>query len=185
MDELLTLSVVAKEWKKVIVKVFEGKDVTFKAAKIPEQIKLIGQKIKETSEQGAAYLRSIGKGGAATGGRPASDIVREKMENMVKTMFSVETLESLGSLGSLITGILGRCAVSILPVVGHIKDGYELFTGWAKVGSDLYTQYNVCGRSYVIDTGVPSAAFDGLESCLEDETQNQAISATRATRRLP
>jgi hypothetical protein len=182
MDELLALSVVAKERKKVIAKIFEGKDVTFKAAKLPEQIKLTGQKIKESSEQGAAYLRSIGKGSLPkTSGRPASDIVREKMENMVKTMFSVETLESLGSLSGLIVSILGQCAVSVPPVVGHIKDGYDLFTGWARVGSDLYTQYSVCDRSYAIDTGVPVAAFDGLKSCLEDETKNQAISATRAT----
>ena len=42
------------------------------------------------------------------------------------------------------------------PVVGHIKDGYDLFTGWAKVGADMYQQYNISERHYVIDTGVPS-----------------------------
>jgi hypothetical protein len=77
--------------------------------------------------------------------------------------------------------IPGQCAVSIPPVVGHIKDGYDLFTGWAKVGADLYQQYNISERGYAIDTGVPTAAFSALNSCLEDETKNDAISATRAT----
>jgi hypothetical protein len=103
------------------------------------------------------------------------------MEDMVTTMFSVDGLEALGSLGGFITTILGQCAVSIPPVVGHIKDGYDLFTGWAKVGADLYAQYNISERGYAIDTGVPSAAFDALKSCLADETRNEAISATRAT----
>ena len=75
---------------------------------------------------------------------------------MVKTMFSVDGLDTLGSLGGFITTILGQCAVSIPPVVGHIKDGYDLFTGWAKVGSDLYQQYNISERGYAIDTGAPT-----------------------------
>jgi hypothetical protein len=103
------------------------------------------------------------------------------MEGMVTTMFSVDGLEALGSLGGFITTILGQCAVSIPPVVGHIKDGYDLFTGWAKVGADLYTQYNISERGYAIDTGAPTAAFDALKNCLADETKNEAISATRAT----
>ncbi len=182
MAELVALSVVAKERKKAIVKVFEDKEVTFKAAKLKDQLKASGEKIKETAEQGAAYLKTKGKSGLPkTSGPPASEVVRRKMEEMVKTMFSVDGLEALGSLGSLITGILGQCAVSIPPVVGHIKDGYDLFTGWAKVGSDLYRQYNISERGYTIDTGVPTAAFDALKSCLEDETKNEAISASRAT----
>jgi hypothetical protein len=77
------------------------------------------------------------------------------MEDMVKSMFSVDTLDRLGTGGGFITTILGQCAVSILPVVGHIKDGYDLFTGWPKVGSDLYQQYNISERGYAIDTGLP------------------------------
>lgn len=100
---------------------------------------------------------------------------------MAKKFFNVDTLESLGSLGGLIISILGECAVSVPPVVGHIKDGYDLFTGWTKVGVDLYTEHNISERRYVIDTGVPSAAFEGLQTCLRDETKNETISATRAT----
>jgi hypothetical protein len=182
IPELMALSVVAKERKKAITKIFENKEVTFKAAKLKDQLKATGQKIKETSEKGAAYLASIGKGAPPkTSGPPASEMVRRKMEDMVKSMFSVDTLDNLGTLGGFIITILGQCAVSVPPVVGHIKDGYDLFTGWAKVGSDLYRQNNISERGYAIDTGVPTAAFSGLKSCLEDETKNEAISATRAT----
>lgn len=181
IPELMALSVVAKERKKAIIKIFENKEVTFKAAKLKDQLKVSAQKVKETAEQGAAYLTTKGKTLPKTSGPPASDVVRRKMEDMVKTMFSVDGLDMLGSLGGFITTILGQCAVSIPPVVGHIKDGYDLFTGWAKVGSDLYQQYNISERGYVIDTGVPTAAFGALKACLEDETKNEAISATRAT----
>ena len=71
--------------------------------------------------------------------------------------------------------------MTVAPVVGHIKDGYELFTGGAKVGADLYQQYNVSEQHYVIETGAPSAVFAGLRECLKDETKNEAISATRVT----
>jgi hypothetical protein len=182
IPELVGLSVIAKERKKAITKIFESKEVTFKAAKLKDQLKLSAQKIKETAEQSAAYLTTKGKTTPPkTSGPPASDVVRRKMEDMVKTMFSVDGLEALGSLGGFITTILGQCAVSIPPVVGHIKDGYDLFTGWAKVGSDLYQQYNISERGYAIDTGVPTAAFDALKSCLEQETKNEAVSASRAT----
>lgn len=182
IPELMALSVVAKERKKAIIKVFEDKQVTFKAAKLKDQLKVSAQKIKETAEQGAAYLTTKGKGSLPkTSGPPASDVVRRKMEDMVKSMFSVEGLDALGSLGGFITTILGQCAVSIPPVVGHIKDGYDLFTGWAKVGSDLYQQYNISERGYAIDTGAPTAAFAALKSCLEEETKHEAISATRVT----
>ena len=126
---------------------------------------MTAQKIKETAEEGAADLRKKGKISLPkTGsGQPASNVARQKMEDMVKDMFSVDSLDKLGSLGGTITTILGHCAVSIPPVVGHIKDGYDLFTGWAKVGSDLYRQYNISERAYTIDTGAPSAAFDAFE----------------------
>jgi hypothetical protein len=182
IPELVALSVVAKERKKAIIKIFEDKEINFKAAKLKDQLKLAAQKVKDKAEEGAAYLTTKGKSSPPkTSGPPASDVVRRKMEDMVTTMFSVDGLEALGSLGGFITTILGQCAVSIPPVVGHIKDGYDLFTGWAKVGADLYTQYNISERGYAIDTGAPTAAFDALRSCLADETKNEAISATRAT----
>ena len=182
IPELVALSVVAKERKKAIANIFQDKAVNFKAAKLKDQLKATTQKIKETSEHGAAYLKSKGKASLPkTSGPPTSEVVRRKMEDMVKSMFSVDSLDALGSISGLIMTLLGQCAVSIPPVVGHIKDGYDLFTGWAKVGSDLYREYNISERSNTIDTGVPTAAFGALKSCLEDETKREAISATRAT----
>ena len=44
MPELLALSTVAKERKKAIGKIFEDKEVTFKAAKLKDQLKVTAQK---------------------------------------------------------------------------------------------------------------------------------------------
>jgi len=182
IPELMALQHVAKERKKVIAEIFRGKEVTFKGAKLKEQLKASADSMQEAANKGAAYLKSIGKGPSPkTAGPSAADILRKKMLEMVKTFFSVEGIEQLGSLAGLILGILDKAAVSIPPVVGHVKDGYDLFTEWAKVGSGLYTQYNISERRYVIETGVPTAAFSALQACLKDETKNQAISATRAT----
>ena len=89
----------------------------------------------------------------------------------------METLESLGSLSGLIIGIVETCGVSVAPVVGHIKDGYDLFTGWAKAAAALHEQYSISECKYAIDTGAPSAAFAGLKACLIEETRNEAASA--------
>jgi hypothetical protein len=182
MTELMALSVVAKERKKVIATIFKDKQVTLKAARLKDQMRATGPKIKEASEKATAYLKSIGKQDALkTAGPSGPEVLRRKMEDMAKSFFGVSGLENLGELGGLIISLLGQCSISVPPVVGHIKDGYDLFTGWAKVGADLYRQYNISERSYTIDAGVPAAAFDALKNCLEDETKNEAISATQAT----
>ena len=75
----MALSVVAKERKKAIIKVFEHKEVTFKAAKLKDKLKETAQKIKETSEQGSAYLKSTGRVSLPkTSGPPASEVVRRE-----------------------------------------------------------------------------------------------------------
>jgi hypothetical protein len=186
MEELIALSHVAKERKLVLGKMFAGKEVSFKAVnKVKEQFKEAGQKVKETAATASSWLASRNQNAPPdppkVQGRPAADIVREKMLDMAKTYFGVAGLELLGDLGALVIKILGECAVAIPPVVGHIKDGYDLFTGWAKVGADVYQEHNISERHYVIDTGAPSQAFAALRTCLRDETKNEAISATRAT----
>lgn len=187
MEELMALAHVAKERKAVIRKMFEKKEVSLKAVnKVKEQFAAAGQKVKETSATASSWL--AGRRQTSTPepepkvmGRPASDVVREKLIDMAKTYFGVAGLELLGDLSSVVLQILGQCAVSVPPVVGHIKDGYDLFTGWAKVGADVYQQHNISERRYVIDTGIPSSAFAALRACLKEETKNEAISATRAT----
>ena len=181
MQELMALQFVAKERKKVIATIFEDKEVTFKAAKLKEQLKKSADEVKETAGKGVAYLKSIGKNAPAAAGPSASETVKRKMMEMVKAYFGVEGIEQLGSLAGLILSLLEQAAVSIPPVVGHIKDGYDLFTEWAKVGSGLYKQHNIAERQYTIDTGAPTLAFNALQVCLKDETKNEAISATRAT----
>ena len=176
MPELMALAQVARQRKRVIENIFADKQVTLKAAKLKDQIAKAGEKVKGSCQQAGTWLSSNKRGG-----RPISDTVREKMIDMASSSFGVAGLDQLGALGGLILDILGKCAVSIPPVVGQIKDGYDLFTGWAKVGADLYAQYNISERSYAIDTGVPSNAFVGLKKCLEDETRQEAISATNAT----
>lgn len=180
--ELMALAHVAKERKQVLKNLFQGRNVNLKAARLKEQFIEAGQKVKETSGKAASFLSTQKQPQTPKPmGRPASDVVREKLMDMAKTYFGVPGLELLGDLSGVIIKILGECALSVPPVVGHIKDGYDLFTGWAKVGADLYQEYNISERRYAIDTGIPSAAFGALKDCLRDETKNEAISATRAT----
>jgi hypothetical protein len=110
-----------------------------------------------------------------------SDMVRQKLQQLVESLFSVDTLEQLGSLSGTILDIVGKAAVSVPPVIGHIKDGYDLFTGWAQVGSRLYEQNGVADRKYVIDMGAPAAAFASLKTLLAEETKKQTIAASQAT----
>jgi hypothetical protein len=87
MQELVALQHVNNERKRVIKNLFQGKEVTLKAAHLQE---------------------------------------------LIKTLFSVDTLDQLGSLAGTITSILAKAAVSVPPVVGQVKDGYDLFTGGGK-----------------------------------------------------
>ena len=97
MPELMALQHVAKERKKVIAEIFRGKEVTFKGAKLKEQLKASADSMQEAANKGAAYLKSIGKGPSPkTAGPSAADILRKKMLEMVKTFFSVEGIEQLG-----------------------------------------------------------------------------------------
>jgi hypothetical protein len=55
IPELVALSVVAKERKKAIVKIFEDKEVNFKAAKLKDQLKLAARTyMRNTTSQNAA-----------------------------------------------------------------------------------------------------------------------------------
>jgi hypothetical protein len=183
MQELMALQYVQKERKRVIANLFQGKEVSLKAARMKEAVKSTSQDVVETSQKAAAYIRSIGKDKttANTGGRPTSDILRQKFQDMVESLFSVDTLDQLGSLSGLILDILGKAAVNVPPVVGHIKDGYDLFTGWAKAGASLYEQVGVADRAYVIDTGAPASAFVALKKLLGEETKKQTMAASQAT----
>jgi hypothetical protein len=183
MQELTALQYVHKERKRVIGNVFQGKEVSLKAARVKDSISATSRDLVDTSQKTSAYIRSIGKdkGARIVGGRPASDIVRQKLQQLVQSLFNVDTLDQLGSLTGTIMGILEKAAVSVPPVVGHVKDGYDLFTGWAKAGASLYEQVGVADRKYVIDTGVPASAFAGLKRLLAEETKKQTIAASQAT----
>lgn len=183
MQELMALQYVQKERKRVIANLFHGKEVSLKAARMKDAVKSTAQSVSETSQKAASYIRSIGKdkGAASSVGPSASDMFRQKFEDMVESFFSVDTLDQLGSLAGVVLEILGKAAVSVPPVVGHIKEGYDLFTGWAKAGASLYEQVGIADRSYVIDTGAPAAAFTALKKLLAEETKKQTMAASQAT----
>jgi hypothetical protein len=100
---------------------------------------------------------------------------------MAKSLFAVDTLESLGGLASFVIAIVEKCSVSITPVVGHIKDGYDLFVGWTKAGVALHQQHSISECHYVIETGAPAVAFAGLKTCLANEMKNEVAGASIAT----
>ena len=181
-QELNALAYAAKERKKVLAGIFADKQVTWKAARLKDALTAAGKKVVSTSKEAQQFVAGKAKGAAVQpAGPPAADMVRHKVEEMVKSFFGVSGLEELGSLGGFILSLLGQFSVSVPPLVGSIKNGYDLFTGWAKVGADLYARHNISDRSYAIETGVPAQAFQALQRCLAEETKNQAVSATTAT----
>jgi hypothetical protein len=179
MEELRALAYMASERQKVIARLFAGKEVRFRNSpkKIKQTVSDAKAKVQSTCAEAKAFLEGKGK----TSPLSASDKAKQKLEEMAKSLFAVDTLESLGSLAGFITEIISTCGVSVAPVVGHIKDGYDLFVGWAKAGAALHEQYSISERGYVIDTGAPASAFEGLKLCLANETKNEVASASIAT----
>jgi hypothetical protein len=183
MKELVALQYMAKERKKLIENIFKDKTVNFKLAKLKDQAIAAKESVKRTSTEAASFIASKFQSGPPKppSGRPISEIIREKMVDMVQSFFGVSGLEQIGELSGLIISMLGECAVSIPPVVGQIKDGYDLFVGWAKVGAAVYEEHGVDNRKYAIDIGAPSAAFGALAKCLAEERNNELASASSAT----
>ena len=179
MQELQALAFIARERKQVIARLFEGKEVSFRNSprKIKQTVEEAAAKVQSTCADAKAFLAGRPQKGPLT----ASDIAKEKLEAMAKSFFAVDTLESLGGLASFVIDIIGKCGVSVAPVVGHVKDGYDLFVGWAKAGAALHQQHSISECQYIIDTGAPAAAFAGLKTCLVNETKHEAAGASLAT----
>jgi hypothetical protein len=179
MQELEALAFMGRERKKVIANVFKGKEVTFRNSPkgVKEAVKGAAEQVSAKCTEAKNFLQGKGKKSTLS----PSELAQKKLEEMVKSMFSVDTMGSLGALSGFITDIISKCGVSIAPVIGHVKDGYDLFVGWANVAKALHTQYSISDCSYIIDTGAPAAAFEGVRTCLVSETKNQAASATIAT----
>jgi len=183
MDELISLQYMAKERKKVIENIFRNKTVNFKLAKLKDQAIAAKDSVEKASTAATSFVADKFKGGPPkpSSGKPISETIKEKMMDMVKSFFGVGGLEQIGELSGLIIKLLGECSVSVAPVVGHIKDGYDVFVDWAKVGAAVYEQYGIDNRKYTIDTGAPSAAFGALAHCLTEERNKEIASASIAT----
>jgi hypothetical protein len=178
MDELKALAYLGTERKKVIANVFKGKEVTFRNSPkaMKEAVKEAAEKVKTKCAEAKTFMQGKSKSTLS----PA-EAAQKKLEEMAKALFAVDSLEKIGSLSGFIIDIIGKCGVSVAPVVGHIKDGYDLFTGWAKAAKALHEQYSIGNREYIIDTGAPVAAFQGVKTCLINETKNEAAAAGIAT----
>jgi hypothetical protein len=175
--ETAALAFIAENRRNVIRNLFEGKEIVFKNANFKEGVKQAAADLKAQGEDAARWLRQAGKA-------PPEDTVRmgkEAMEKMVKAIFNVESLSMLGELSSLVLDIVGTCGISVAPVVGHVKDGYDLVVGWGKVVGAAVDKNKVAKRGYVIDTGAPQAAFAALKQCLDKEIKIQAAEAGIAT----
>jgi hypothetical protein len=179
MEELQALAFMGQERKKVIANVFKGKEVTFRNSPkaVKEAVKDAAEQVRTKCAEAKKFLDGSGKKSTLS---PA-EMAKEKLEAMAKEMFAVDSLATLGSLSGFIVDIIGKCGVSVAPVVGHVKDGYDLFTGWAQAAKALHEQHSISNCHYVIDTGAPAAAFQGVKTCLINETKNQTASAGIAT----
>lgn len=177
-QELQALAFVAEQRKQVIRNLFEGKQVTFKGPQSPRQaVQMAADELKGTADQAAQWMRSVGKAPPPEAAR----LLREKLEEMARALFQVDNLSALGDLTGFVLGILGQCSVSVAPVVGHVKDGYDLVLGWGKTAKLLYEQHDIANRRYAIDIGAPAAAFHALHGCLVKETGTQAAEAGLAS----
>lgn len=189
LDDLKRLAYWAGERKKVIQKTFEGKQVTFRntPAGAEQAVKEAAKKVKDTCTEAKAWITGLGKKSPPTGAgsQPFAPSkigmteakLKNKLEEMAKKLFQVKNLGTLGTITELITNEI----VGAVPVVEYIKDGYELFTEWANVGSSLHEQYSISSKSYAIDTDKPAAAFEALKTCLKEETKREVESASTAT----
>lgn len=177
-QEVQALAFVAEQRKQVIRNLFQGKQVTLKGPKSPRQaVQQAADELKGSADAAAQWMRSVGKAPPPEAAR----LLREKLEEMARAVFQVDNLSALGDLSGFVLGILGQCSVSVAPVVGHVKDGYDLVVGWGKAAKLLHEQHDIANRRYVIDTGAPAAAFHALHRCLVAETRSQAAEAGIAT----
>jgi len=173
-QELQALAYIAQQRKQTIRTLFAGKEVVLKGPRSARQaLQTAVDELKTQGEDAARWLRSVGKAPPPE----AAGLVRDKLEEMAKALFQVDNLASLGDLGGFVLGLLGQCGVSVAPVVGHVKDGYDLVVGWGKVGLALHERHDIAARRYAIDTGAPAAAFAALKKCLADEAKTQAAEA--------
>lgn len=177
-QELQALAYIAEQRKNVIRNLFEGKQVVLKGPKSAKQA-LTGavEELKGAGRDAADWLQKARKSTPLG----AAKMVQEKLEEMARSFFGVETLASLGDLTGFVLGIVSQASVSVAPVVGHIKDGYDLIVGWGKAGLAFREEHDIASRSYTIDVGAPAAAFAGLKSCLSKETATQVGEASIAT----
>jgi hypothetical protein len=179
LEELAALAYVAKQRKQAISNVFRGKEVTFRNS--PRAIKSAVSEAAEQVKTKCAEARDFLQGKGKKSTLSPKEAAQKKLEEMAKAMFAVDSLQSLGSVSGLVIDIITKCGVSVAPVVGHIKDGYDLFTGWTKAAKALHEQHNIANCRYVIDTGVPAVAFQGVKTCLVNQTKNETASASIAT----
>jgi hypothetical protein len=88
--------------------------------------------------------------------------------------------EGIGNLSQFAMDIAGAC-VNITPVLGQLRGGYDVFVSWTKVGTALYKQHAIYNRSYAIDIGAPSHAFEALRESLAEEKKRELESAGTTT----
>lgn len=177
-QELQALAFIAQNRKQAIRALFAGKEVTFKGPTSPKQaLQSAVAEVKGKGEEAAQWMRSVGKSPAPDAAR----IVRDKLEEMARGIFQVDNLSALGDMAGFVLGVIAQCGLSVAPVVGHVKDGYDLIVGWGKAGMALNERHNIARRAYAIDTGAPAAAFAALKKCLAHEAAAQAGEASIAT----
>jgi hypothetical protein len=181
-QELQALQYVQRERQNTIARTFRGKEVSFKGSHLKEKVRGTAQELAGKAQGALGSLESlVNSKGNQPHGRPAGDLVRQKFEELVKSLFSVSTLDELGTLSGLVLDVLQLASVNVAPVIGCVYNGYEMFVSWVQVGVDLHKRAGLADCTYAIDTGAPAAAFMALKKVLDDETRNLAVAASQAT----
>jgi hypothetical protein len=198
------------ERRKVLISVFEHADVVF-VGKKPEvssalaKLKAYEQKAKAAKQIGGAMGSRSNSGSSNSSNSSSSSssssfmsgagsalegVMRELKEGftrLVAECFEVmlnnfsEIASKLAGIGHYIFGLVTDIIGTVAPFVGHVLDAKKMIVGWAMVAKNANTIYDIGKRQHAVDFGAPTAAFQGLQSCMEQEQRQQLLMAGNAT----
>jgi hypothetical protein len=207
--EIAALKFQSEERRKVLNKVFEHSDVVFVGKKPEVSTALAKLKAYETKAKAANQMRtsmgsqsnsSSSSSSSSTNTATSSSLtsagtalqavikeLKESFTKLVSECFEVmlanfdEIASKLVGIGHYLFGLVTDLIGTVAPFVGHILDAKKMIIGWAKVAKNANTIYDIGKRQYAVDFGAPTSAFQGLQSCMDQEQRQQMLIAGNAT----
>jgi hypothetical protein len=171
-QELQSLKFVHEQRQRVLQTVFAHADVVF-----------VGNKLDKGGIQTLlqrAGAKSVGQNAIVGKVKEVMQEFKQQLLDMATAFFETG-MQAAGEVGQWVLNLITEIAATVAPYIGHILDAKQMVVGWINVGKSIMAEARIAARSYVIDTGSPRAAFQGLLQCMRTETQKQAAAAGIAT----